>query len=184
MDLTGKLLVAMPGMGDSRFERSVVLICVHSDQGAMGLILNKPNPDVRMSDILDQLDIDVDRAVPVVPVFYGGPVETGRGFVLHSPDYQSSLHTLKVPGGFGMTATLDILEDIASGRGPDKILMMLGYASWAPGQIEAEIAANGWLTAEASTELVFATKPSAQWSAALESIGVDPLSLSSAAGRA
>lgn len=184
MDLTGKLLVAMPDMGDPRFERSVVLICVHSSRGAMGLILNKPHTDVRMSDILDQLEIETDHPTPVLPVHFGGPVETGRGFVLHSDEYRSPLHTLAVPGGFGMTATLDILEDIAEGRGPAQVAMMLGYASWGPGQMEAEIAANGWLTADASPELVFGREARTKWTQALESIGVDPLTLSSSSGRA
>ena len=111
-------------------------------------------------------------------------VETGRGFVLHSGDYRSSLHTMKVKGGYGMTATLDILEEIACGRGPESALMMLGYAGWGPGQLEGEIARNGWLTAEASPQIVFQVPAGAKWSAALESIGVDPIGLSATAGRA
>ncbi len=184
LDLTGKLLVAMPGMSDSRFDHSVVLVCVHSDQGAMGLVLNKPSSDVRMSDVLDQLDIDPSTHARPLTVHFGGPVETGRGFVLHSLDYTSSLHTLNVQGGFGMTATLDILEELAQGGGPNRALMMLGYAGWGPGQLENEIAHNGWLTIDASPALVFDEPPLTKWQAALQSIGVDPLGLSAHAGHA
>jgi putative transcriptional regulator len=184
LDLTGKLLVAMPGMADSRFDHSVILVCVHSDQGAMGLVLNKPSSDVRMSDVLDQLDIDPTAQARALTVHFGGPVETGRGFVLHSLDYTSSLHTLNVEGGFGMTATLDILEELAKGGGPHQALMMLGYAGWGPGQLENEIAHNGWLTIDASPQLVFEEPSLTKWQAALLSIGVDPLGLSSHAGHA
>lgn len=184
LDLTGTLLVAMPSMGDPRFERAVILLCAYSDKGAMGLILNKASSDVRMSDVLDQLEITPSDAAASMPVHFGGPVETGRGFVLHSDDYESSLHTLRVPGGFGMTATLDILEEIARDRGPQKVLMMLGYAGWGPGQLEAEIAQNGWLTAEATVKLIFETPTQKKWSRAIKSLGIDPLGLSAAAGRA
>ncbi|WP_187431321.1 YqgE/AlgH family protein [Roseobacter fucihabitans] len=184
LDLTGSLLVAMPSMGDVRFERSVILLCAYSDKGAMGLILNKQSGDVRMSDVLDQLEIEPSRKAAAMPVHFGGPVETGRGFVLHSGDYQSSLHTLSVPGGFGMTATLDILEEIAQDSGPSRALMMLGYAGWGPGQLESEIARNGWLTADATSALIFETPAADKWSAALRSLGVDPLGLSSTAGHA
>lgn len=183
-DLTGKLLVAMPQMKDVRFAHSVILICSYAPDGAMGLILNKPSSDIRMSDVLDQLDIEPTKEAANMVVHFGGPVETGRGFVLHSQDYQSSLQTLQVPGGFGMTATLDILEEIARGLGPAKALMMLGYAGWGPGQLDQEIAQNGWLTADASPALVFDTPARDKWTAALESLGVEPLTLSSDAGHA
>lgn len=192
LNLEGKLLVAMPAMGDPRFAHSVVLMCVHSQKGGMGLIINKPSTDIRMSDVLDQLDIAAPDDAPSgaqdaareMTVHYGGPVEMGRGFVLHSDDYRSSLQTLAVPGGFGMTATMDILEEIALARGPDQALMMLGYAGWGPGQLEQEIAQNGWLTADASPQIVFQVPAAQKWSAALESLGVDPLTLSATAGRA
>ncbi|MEM9578494.1 MAG: YqgE/AlgH family protein [Pseudomonadota bacterium] len=184
MQLEGKLLIAMPSMGDPRFEHSVILMCAHSDKGAMGLIINKPSADIRMGDVLDQLDIEGSNEAQTMVVHYGGPVETGRGFVLHSRDYVSSLHTLNVQGGFGMTATLDILEEIARGAGPDNALMMLGYAGWGPGQLEGEIARNGWLTTDAAPQLVFQVPAAEKWSAALESLGVDPISLSATAGRA
>lgn len=185
MDLTGKLLIAMPGMGDPRFERSVVFMCSHGDDGAMGLIVNKPAEDVHLVDLLGQLEIEgVAGGAAHAPVYYGGPVESARGFVLHTTDYASKLFTMGVPGGFAMTATLDILEDIAQEKGPDKSLMMLGYSGWGPGQLEAEIGMNGWLTTEATPELVFDLDSSAKWSAALKGLGVDPLTLSASAGRA
>ncbi|MEP2640469.1 YqgE/AlgH family protein [Roseobacter sp.] len=184
LDLTGTLLVAMPSMGDARFECAVILICAYSEKGAMGLILNKPSGDLRMSDVLDQLEIPPSSGAAAMPVHFGGPVETGRGFVLHSDDYESSLHTLNVPGGFGMTATLDILEEIARDGGPKHASMMLGYAGWGPGQLESEIARNGWLTADATPALVFEVAADRKWSQTLISLGVDPLGLSATAGRA
>jgi putative transcriptional regulator len=183
-DLTGKLLIAMPGMGDPRFEHSVVFMCSHKDDGAMGLIVNKPAADIRLSDLLDQLDIAPKASARDLPVHFGGPVEASRGFVLHSRDYASNLQTLAVSDDFGMTATLDVLEDIAQGDGPSRALMMLGYAGWGPGQLEAEIGMNGWLTTESDPDLVFAGEDSAKWAAALKTLGVDPLGLSSHAGRA
>jgi putative transcriptional regulator len=184
LDLEGKLLVAMPSMGDPRFEHAVIVLCSHSDKGAMGLIINKPSADIRMSDVLDQLDIASSAEAARMVVHYGGPVETGRGFVLHSGEYASSLHTLQVAGGFGMTATMDILEEIARGEGPDEALMMLGYAGWGPGQLEDEIGQNGWLTADALPQLVFQVPAAQKWSAALESLGIDPITLSATAGHA
>lgn len=184
MDLTGKLLIAMPGMGDLRFEHSVVFLCSHGDEGAMGLIVNKPAQDVRLSHLLDQLDIAPEQPVEDMTVYFGGPVEGTRGFVLHSPDYESNLQSLAVSDEFRMTATLDILEDIATGGGPKRGLMLLGYAGWGPGQLEGEIAMNGWLTAEADADLVFDLADADKWGAALQSLGVDPLSLSASAGHA
>jgi len=185
LDLTGKLLIAMPGMGDPRFEHSVVFLCNHTGDGAMGLIINKPTPDVSLSNLLEQLNITADPPERGhIPVYFGGPVERVRGFVLHSPEYDSPLHSMKVGDAFAMTATLDILEDIALGQGPDKALMTLGYAGWGPEQLEGEIAMNGWLTADADADLVFGVEDKMKWSAALKSLGVDPLNLSASAGRA
>ncbi|MEP3330874.1 YqgE/AlgH family protein [Sedimentitalea sp.] len=184
MDLTGKLLIAMPGMGDLRFEHSVIFLCSHSAEGAMGLIVNKPAEDVRLSHLLEQLEIKPDEPVKDMTVYFGGPVESARGFVLHSPDYQSNLQSLAVSDEFSMTATLDILEDIATGTGPKRGLMLLGYAGWGPGQLEGEISMNGWLTAEADADLVFDMADAEKWGAALQSLGVDPLSLSASAGHA
>jgi putative transcriptional regulator len=182
--LTGKLLISMPGMGDPRFAHSVVFLSSHGEEGAMGLIVNKPAQGVSLSDVLDQLSRDMAPAKKQLGVHFGGPVETGRGFVLHSDEYRSPLHTLRVEGGFGMTATLDVLEDIARGKGPDKALLMLGYSGWGPGQLENELAQNGWLTADATPEIVFDLKDSEKWEAALGSLGIDPLVLSATAGRA
>ncbi|MEP2718824.1 YqgE/AlgH family protein [Pseudophaeobacter sp.] len=185
MDLTGKLLIAMPGIGDPRFEHSVIFLCSHGEDGAMGLIINKVAPDVQLSNLLDQLEIPVTQAGQGErEICFGGPVETQRGFVLHSKEYESSISSLVVPPGYGMTATLDILEDIAQGNGPEQLLIMLGYAGWGPGQLEAEIIANGWLTTESSDALIFGTDESEKWGAALASLGIDPLSLSASAGSA
>jgi putative transcriptional regulator len=182
--LTGKLLIAMPGMGDPRFEHSVIYMCAHSDDGAMGLIINKPAPDLRFSDLLEQLDIKTNGNATDTHVHYGGPVEHGRGFVLHSCDYASVDSTLKVNDDFGMTATLDILEDISNGDGPESCLLALGYSGWGPGQLESEIQANGWLTSDATYELVFGTRHADLWQAALASLGIDPRMLSAEGGRA
>ncbi|MBK0326452.1 YqgE/AlgH family protein [Rhodobacteraceae bacterium F11138] len=184
MDLTGKLLIAMPGMGDMRFEHSVVFLCSHGDEGAMGLIINKPAQDVRLSHLLEQLEIRPEPPGRDMAVHFGGPVESARGFVLHSPEYASDLQSMTVSDRFSMTATLDILEDIAVGSGPEKALMMLGYAGWGPGQLESEISMNGWLTSDADSDLVFAMDDDDKWSAALKLLGVDPLTLSASAGHA
>ncbi|WP_293576202.1 YqgE/AlgH family protein [Phaeobacter sp.] len=185
MDLTGELLIAMPGIGDHRFEYSLVLLCSHDDSGAMGLIVNKAADGVGLSNLLDQLEISItSEQAATLPVRFGGPVETQRGFVLHSPEYQSAVNTLPVSDHFAMTATVDILEDIAVGRGPSQVLVMLGYAGWGPGQLEAEIAMNGWLNVPATSELVFDLPDSQKWEAALRALGVDPLTLSASAGHA
>lgn len=184
LDLTGSILIAMPGMADMRFAQSVVYLCDHSQKGAMGLIVNKPAIDMSFSELLEQLDIESETAVDSVGVYFGGPVETGRGFVLHSPDYESDLRTLRVKDGIALTPTLDVLEDIAAGRGPSRVMMMLGYAGWGPGQLEAEIARNGWLTVEGSEDIVFGTPDTRKWAAALEMLGIDPAVLSAEAGSA
>ncbi|WP_092498565.1 YqgE/AlgH family protein [Meinhardsimonia xiamenensis] len=182
--LAGKLLIAMPGMGDPRFERSVVFMCAHSPEAAMGLIVNKPTPNLRLDEMLQQLGITPGPASVGRPVHFGGPVETGRGFVLHSADYEVEGATLKVDDAFSMTATLDILRDIAQGTGPARWLATLGYAGWGPGQLDHEIQMNGWLTCDADPKIVFDTPDSEKWNAALKSLGVDAVSLSAAAGRA
>lgn len=172
-------------MGDRRFEHSVVLLCSHSDEGALGLIVNKPASDIRLCDLFKQLEIGPDEPLgEEQPVYFGGPVESARGFVLHSRDYDSSLQTMKVSDTFGMTATIDILEDIANGTGPRQSLLMLGYAGWGPGQLEAEIADNGWLTADADPDLIFDEREEMKWPGALRQMGIDPVGLSSDAGRA
>lgn len=183
-DFSGKLLIAMPGMGDQRFEHSVVYMCAHSPEGAMGLIINKPSFDLKFEDLLKQLKIPAGDGAKGTQIYFGGPVEHGRGFVLHTADYAANRSTMKVDDRFGMTATLDILQDIARGAGPASSLMALGYSGWGPGQLEAEIQRNGWLTCDASPEIVFAKENGSKWRAALKSLGVDPLTLSPSAGHA
>ena len=182
--LSGKLLIAMPGMGDPRFERSVVYLCAHSGEGAMGLIVNKPRPELTFSDLLSQLKLDGGPGGRDIRVYFGGPVEHGRGFVLHSGDYSRNRSTLRVDGGFGLTSTLDVLEHISRGDGPAQSLLALGYAGWGPGQLEGELARNGWLTCDASPDIVFTGADGSKWGRALKLLGIDPLSLSAAAGRA
>ncbi|OAN76545.1 hypothetical protein A8B78_03440 [Jannaschia sp. EhC01] len=188
-DLTGKLLIAMPGMEDPRFAGAVIFLCVHSPSRAMGLIVNKPMEEVTFAELMEQLDIPKQGStpgpVPQVPVCFGGPVEMRRGFVLHSPDYAPrGEEALRIDPRFAMTGTLDILEDIASGRGPMRSLLALGYAGWGEGQLEAEIARNDWLTADATPDLVFDQKMERKWDAAVQSLGINPLMLSSEAGHA
>lgn len=185
MDLTGKLLIAMPDMTDPRFAQSLVFLCSHNKDGAMGLVVNKPASEISLGDILGQLEIGpcTDEAASLA-IHFGGPVDSARGFVLHSTDYTSNLQTLHVDESFSMTATLDVLEDLAHDRGPSQALLALGYAGWGPGQLESEIARNGWLTVQADKELVFDTPDKDKWRAALDRLGVSPLVLSSTAGRA
>ena len=184
MELAGQILIAMPGMADPRFDHSVILICAHSDDGAMGLIVNKPLAEMSFSRLLDQLSIPRAPAGRDIRVHLGGPVERGRGFVLHTTDWLAGKATLAVPGGYGMTATLDILEALARGGGPESALLALGYSGWGPGQLEAEIARNDWLTVDADAALVFSGAAQAMWPRALAVLGIDPLTLSATAGRA
>ncbi len=184
MDLTGSILISMPGMGDPRFAHSVVLICAHSDEGAMGLIVNKPLPDLNFAGLLQHLNIPTSPEGRDIRVHFGGPVERGRGFVLHSTDWPGEGGTLEVAGDYGLTGTMDVLQSLATGGGPSRALLALGYAGWGPGQLEAEIARNDWLTADAPQDLVFAADDGGKWAAALKQLGIDPLSLSATAGRA
>jgi putative transcriptional regulator len=185
MNLNGKILIAMPALGDPRFERSVVLICRHSAEGAMGLIVNKPMPDLAFAALLEHLKIPVGQSRRRIGVHYGGPVEPGRGFVLHSSDYTGEAGaTMQVEGGFAVTGTLDILRRLSEGHGPERALLALGYSGWGGGQLEAEIARNDWLTAAPDAGLVFGADAGRKWGAALGLLGIDPLSLSATAGRA
>ncbi|MEQ9258161.1 MAG: YqgE/AlgH family protein [Roseovarius sp.] len=184
MDLHGKLLIAMPDMGDPRFAYSVVFISAYSEDGAMGIVINKPTTDLRLSNLLEQLDIEKRPEARDLPVHFGGPVEHGRGFVLHDRKYYSDISTMDVSPDFAMTATLDILEELAQGRGPEHAIIALGYAGWGPGQLEDEIGQNGWLTCEADPELVFRTADALKWETALKRLGISALTLSAEAGRA
>ena len=184
-DLAGRMLIAMPGMGDLRFQRSVILICAHSPEGAMGLIVNKPAAEMTFAGLLDHLGIKPSESGRDIRVHFGGPVERGRGFVLHSDDWNGQAEPgMEVPGGYRMTATLDILEALASGAGPELALLALGYSGWGPGQLEEEILRNDWLVCEAGAELVFREANPAKWAGALRVLGIDPVTLSGAAGRA
>lgn len=184
MDLGGKFLIAMPALGDPRFDRSVVLVCSHSVQGSMGLIVNKPLPEIGFSDLLGQIGIAQSAPDRRVPVHYGGPVEPGLGFVLHGDDWQAATGTLPVAEGLAMTANQVALQALAAGAGPAQALLALGYAGWAPGQLESEIARNDWLTADSEPDLVFDSENGGKWTAALAALRIDPLTLSSTAGRA
>ena len=187
--LTGKVLIAMPGMSDPRFSRSVVLICAHGDEGAMGLVVNRPIDGLDFSDLLKQLEIDATPLAREVPVHFGGPVEPGRGFVLHraadADEIDEGDGRMRIgESDLAMTTTRDILEDLARGRGPQAAVLSLGYAGWEAGQLEREMLANGWLTAEASDDILFGTDNDHKWQIALKALGVDPVMLSSAAGHA
>lgn len=183
-DLAGKLLIAMPGIADPRFERAVVLVCEQSEEGTMGLIINKLAEDISLDDLADQLDLGaVDETASQV-VHFGGPVEMGRGFVLHSDEYVSGVSSHEIIAGVRLSTSVDVLEDIAKGTGPRRALLALGYAGWGAGQLEAEIRQNGWLIAPAEAGFVFGGSGDGKWVAALRKIGVDPLLLSSDAGHA
>jgi putative transcriptional regulator len=182
--LAGQLLVAMPQMPDQRFARSVIYLCAHSENdGAMGLVINKPLGSLTLAELFAQLDIAPPGAAEAQPVHFGGPVEIGRGFVLHTADYREEA-TLHVAGNIAVTATLEILRAIGKGRGPRQCLFALGYAGWAPGQLDAEIQANGWLCVAADDGIVFDTDHDRKWRRALAKLGVDLSSLSSDAGHA
>lgn len=182
--LTGKLLIAMPGMGDPRFDGSVIYMCADSDEGSMGLIVNKVSKEISAGDVFKQLDITQSDMTLALGICYGGPVEMTRGFVLHSTDYADGDASLPVDDRFSMTASRDILRDIANGLGPKERLLCLGYAGWSPGQLGNEIAQNAWLTCEADADIVFHVPAADKWSAALATLGVSAALLSAKAGRA
>ena len=189
--LDGQLLIAMPSMRDERFARSLVYVCAHSADGAMGIVVNQPATHIDFGDLLVQLDVVpaserilLPERAETIKVLRGGPVETGRGFVLHSADYFIENSTLPIDDDICLTATLDILKAIAGGQGPKSAVLALGYAGWAPGQLEMEIQANGWLHCAADSELVFGTVVEAKYELALRKLGVQPGMLSSEAGHA
>ena len=189
--LNGKLLVAMPGIGDARFERSVIFMCAHSPEGAMGIVINRTSKQITFPELLEKLEIisadhriDLSPKVRGMTVQAGGPVEAGRGFVLHTTDYFSQDTTLPISTGIGLTATLDVLRASAGGRGPRKSLMALGYSGWGPGQLEQEIQSNGWLTCDADESILFDADFEHRYAAAMQRIGIDPRMLSSTAGNA
>ncbi len=181
--LSGQLLVAMPGIGDPRFEKTVICICAHSEEGAMGLVVNRVIENLTFPDMLKQLGIEAVPAAKKIQVHFGGPVEAGRGFVLHSSDYTHE-GTLMVDEGVALTATVDILRDIAEGVGPKDTLLALGYAGWGGGQLDRELSTNGWLSVPADKELVFSTDLDSKWDRAMAKIGIDPRMLSEDVGHA
>jgi putative transcriptional regulator len=182
--LGGKLLIASPLMGDSRFDRTVVYVCSHGDDQAMGLVVNQPMDGLRLPDLLDQLDIAEAEDAPDGPVLNGGPVSGDRGFVLHTLDVHLGPATLEVSDRLGLTATKEILEALASDSPPERFLMMLGYAGWEAGQLEDEIGANAWLVCECDEALVFDEDAATKWSAALKTLGVTPEFLTASSGHA
>ena len=189
--LDGQMLIAMPAMRDERFSRCLIYICAHSSEGAMGIVVNQPAADISFPDLLVQLDVIPAADVIQLPsrasdmkVLMGGPVYTQRGFVLHSSDFFIENSTLPIDEGICLTATLDILKAIARGEGPKSAILALGYAGWAPGQLETEIQHNGWLHCSADSELIFGRDTDRKYERALRKIGIDPGMLSSEAGHA
>lgn len=189
--LDGQLLIAMPVMEDPRFERSVIYLCAHSAEGAMGIMVNRPAGSIDFPELLVQLkiitkpeQIKLSEHAETLQVLQGGPVDTGRGFVLHSSDFYIENATLLIDDKICLTATIDILKAIANGAGPRHAVLALGYAGWRPGQLEAEIQDNGWLHCDADPDLVFGDDVEEKYSRALRKIGIDPGMLSNAAGHA
>ncbi|MHC5654579.1 YqgE/AlgH family protein [Stappia sp. ICDLI1TA098] len=189
--LAGQFLIAMPQMADSRFAHTVIYLCAHSPEGAMGIVLNQKAPSLTFPDLLRQLEIIDAGADIVLPapadrmeVHRGGPVETGRGFVLHSQDYLAAHSTMPIHDGICLTATLDILRAIVDGKGPSRAMLALGYAGWGAGQLETEIQENGWITGPADSEIIFDPATETKWDRALANIGIHPAMLSSEAGHA
>ena len=189
--LDGQMLIAMPAMSDERFSRAVIYVCAHSTEGAMGIIVNQPAPNIKFPDLLVQLEvipaaerIQLPNRAEDVKVLKGGPVDTQRGFVLHSSDFFIENSTLPIDEGICLTATLDILKAIARGDGPASALLALGYAGWAAGQLENEIQENGWLHCSADSELIFGTDNDGKYEKALKKLGIDLGMLSSEAGHA
>ncbi len=184
--LSGKLLLAMPGMSDPRFERAVIAMCVHDENGAVGIGIGHKRAGLRFRTLLKQLEIDPGKA-PDCAVHHGGPVEPGRGFILHSTDWGGQ-DTLQVngPSGaiFAMTGTIDVLKAIAEGRGPAQWIAALGYAGWEEGQLDEEMTRHGWFAADGSGEILFDTPTDERWAAAFKAAGVDPRLLSSQTGAA
>jgi len=189
--LSGQLLVAMPTIGDSRFDRTIIYICTHSDEGAMGLVVNRPADEIAFIDLLRQLKImpedgqvNLPEKVREIQVVHGGPIETSRGFVLHSVNSGPILGSVEVDGEIRLSANLDILHLIAHGKGPDRVLFALGYAGWGAGQLEHEIQQNGWLLCPASNDILFDDDFETKYERALSMIGVDLAMLSADVGRA
>ena len=183
LNLTGKFLIAMPGLGDPRFDSSVIYMCDHSEKGAMGLIVNKPLRQGSFKALCNQLSIE-NTGNREIPILFGGPVETSRGFVLHSGDFSSEFSTQEIGDNLYLTSTRDIIEALAEGQTPVNAGLFMGYAGWGAGQIESELVCNGWLVSDADENLVLDTDHDGKWTAALNLMGIDAMMLSSDAGRA
>ncbi len=183
MNLTGKLLVSMPSLEDERFYKTVIYICAHSSEGTMGIIINKKIDYDLYPDLLEQLGIDKPLGNKKLYIRYGGPVETGRGFVLHS-DEVIQKETLSIVKGVALTSTSEFFEDLSKGKGPANSILALGYAGWGPGQIEKELLANSWMTIDANSTFLFDDEVSNKWNKAYNLLGVDPNKLSQISGRA
>lgn len=185
--LSGKLLLATPSMGDPRFHRAVIFLCTHDENGAMGLVINHALPEIMFKDLVGQLkiesDINVDLSQSCFSVMSGGPVESARGFLLHSGEFSKS-DTLRLKQGFGVTGTVDALKDVVRGDGPEKMLFALGYAGWGAGQLEEEIQSNSWMVSDADPEIVFNMNYQNKWSMAIEKLGIDIGRLSNVHGLA
>ncbi|MEM9723973.1 MAG: YqgE/AlgH family protein [Pseudomonadota bacterium] len=182
--LAGQLLIAMPNIGDPRFDRTVIYVFNHQTTGAMGLIVNRVSDELKFGELLEQMKLEISADLEDTPVRFGGPVELERGFVLHSPDYHQDDATMQIDDEVSVTTTVDVLHAIAAGRGPERMLFALGYSGWGPGQLEKEIRQNGWLQCEADPDIVFDAQDDTKWARALAQIGVDPSLLSSAGGSA
>lgn len=180
--LTGQFLLAMPGMSDPRFERAVIAMCAHDEEGALGIGIGAEIKGLGFHDLLGQLEIDTDHC-PDRPVCVGGPVEPGRGFVVHSRDWEGQ-DTIDVAGRWALSGTLDVLRAIASGKGPRQWLVSLGYAGWGSGQLDDELTRHGWLTVEADPALIFETPAVERWAAGMAAAGIDPRILSAQVGHA
>ena len=186
--LVGQLLLSMPGIGDPRFERAVIAMCVHDPEGALGIVVNRPTDELSVCALMEQLGVDPGETPRDARVFVGGPVEPGRGFVLHSPDYEGQ-STIRVNGAMGaprwsLTSTVDVLRDIAAGTGPERWLAALGYTGWGPGQLDGELTRHGWHSIDGDDSLVFDAAPDRRWNAAFGTLGIDVGHLSATAGRA
>jgi putative transcriptional regulator len=183
MDLKHQFLIAMPAMVDPNFSGSVVYVCDHSERGALGLVINRPT-DLTLETLFDRIDLKLEIAPwKDTPVYFGGPVQTERGFVLHGPA-QAYSSTLPITSEISLTTSKDVLEAVAEGAGPDRMLVTLGYSGWGAGQLESEIAQNAWLTVKAESDIIFDTPPDEKYNAALRLLGIDTLQLSGQAGHA
>lgn len=181
--LDGKLLVAMPSMGDPRFKKAVILLCAHSESGAMGILLNRSLEALSFEDLLEQLEIPKAEKARHIKIHFGGPVDTERGFVVHSTDLLYDT-TLVIGDDMALTATIDMLKTIAGGSGPESSFLALGYSGWGPGQLEQEIQENGWLVVDPDTNIVFGSELDTKWEVAINKLGVDPALLSGDIGHA